>query len=124
MVKPIAAQPRRSASLTEPVTAWSLAVARLLELLTLRMVGIGAREAVGAGLDHAERGRIGREAGIDRELEMIVRVIGVGVRREAARGPCSKPWSTGRITSLPVPPRRPSIRMRARLAFVPGLSLS
>jgi len=22
-------------------------------------------------------------------------------------GPCSKPWSTGRITSLPVPPRRP-----------------
>jgi hypothetical protein len=40
MVKPIAAQPRRSASLTPAVTAWSLLVARLLELLHFRMVGI------------------------------------------------------------------------------------
>ena len=40
MVKPMAEQPRRSASITEPVTAWSLLVARLLALLTLRMVGM------------------------------------------------------------------------------------
>ena len=40
MVKPIAEQPRRSASATVPVTAWSLVVARLLELLHFRMVGI------------------------------------------------------------------------------------
>src|SRR3954469_1161415 len=37
-------------------------------------------------------------------------------------GPCSKPWSTGRMIILPVPPSRPCIRMRARLALVPGLS--
>src|SRR5207247_6509178 len=38
-------------------------------------------------------------------------------------GPCSKPWSTGRITNLPVPARRPWFARRARLASVPGLSL-
>src|SRR5439155_1297090 len=38
-------------------------------------------------------------------------------------GPCSKPWSTGRITNLPVPARRPWFIRRARLASVPGLSL-
>jgi hypothetical protein len=40
MVKPIAEQPRRSASSTVPVTAWLIEVAQLFELLTLRMVGI------------------------------------------------------------------------------------
>ena len=43
MVNPIAEAPRRSASLTEAVTAWSaasLARARLLALLSLRMSGI------------------------------------------------------------------------------------
>ena len=40
MVKPIAEQPSRSASSTPPVTAWSLSVARLLELFTFRMVGM------------------------------------------------------------------------------------
>ena len=39
MVKPIAEQPSFSASLTLPVTAWSLLVDRLLALLSLRMVG-------------------------------------------------------------------------------------
>ena len=40
MVKPIAEQPSRSASSTLPVTAWSLRVAQLFELLILRMSGI------------------------------------------------------------------------------------
>ncbi len=39
-------------------------------------------------------------------------------------GPCSKPWSTGRITSLPLPPRRPWPSRRARLVSVPGLSVA
>ena len=39
-MKPIAAQPMRSASFTEPVTAWSLLVDSELALLSLRMVGI------------------------------------------------------------------------------------
>src|SRR5207247_4153714 len=38
-------------------------------------------------------------------------------------GPCSKPWSTGRITNRPLPARRPWFIRRARLASVPGLSL-
>src|SRR5262245_46062846 len=38
-------------------------------------------------------------------------------------GPCSNPWSTGRITIRPVPPSRPWFSMRARLVSVPGLSL-
>ena len=40
MVKPMAEQPRRSASETVPVTAWSLVVDRLLQLFTFRMVGM------------------------------------------------------------------------------------
>jgi hypothetical protein len=40
MVKPIAEQPRRSASSTVPVTAWLMLVDQLLLLLTFRMVGI------------------------------------------------------------------------------------
>ena len=51
----------------------------------LRIVGICAGEGVGAGLDNAERRGIGAEPGLDRELEMVVRVIGRRVRREAAR---------------------------------------
>ena len=40
MVKPIAEQPRRSASATDPVTACALLVARLFELFSFRMGGI------------------------------------------------------------------------------------
>jgi len=39
-VKPIAAQPSRSASLTEAVTAWSLGRASEFEELTLMIVGM------------------------------------------------------------------------------------
>ena len=40
MVKPMAAQPSRSASLTLAVTAWSFDVASELLLFIFRMVGI------------------------------------------------------------------------------------
>ncbi len=40
MVKPMAAQPSLSASITEAVTAWSLLVDSELAELTLRMVGM------------------------------------------------------------------------------------
>src|SRR5262249_8252388 len=39
-------------------------------------------------------------------------------------GPCSKPWSTGRMTRRPVPPSRPWFRRDARRVSVPGLSLA
>ncbi len=37
-------------------------------------------------------------------------------------GPCSTPWSTGKITSLPVPARVPWLSKRARLFSTPGFS--
>src|SRR5581483_8000269 len=45
---------------------------------------------------------------------------GLGANERA--GPCSKPWSTGRMTSLPVPARVPWLSRRARLVTTPGLS--
>src|SRR4029077_3551011 len=46
-----------------------------------------------------------------------------GFTAKLRAGPCSKPWSTGRMTSLPVPARRPWLSRRAMLVRVPGLSL-
>ena len=42
-------------------------------------------KGIGARFDHAERCRIGRQAGIDGELIMIMRIIGRRVGRKAAR---------------------------------------
>ena len=81
-----------------------------------------AGEGVRARLEHAERRGIGVEPGVDRELVVIMGIVGGGLTAKLRPGPCSKPWSTGRMTILPVPPSRPCIRMRARLALVPGLS--
>ena len=88
MVKPIAEQPRRSASCTPAVIAWvgpSLARDRLFALLTLRIVGIIPAKVDGAGLEHAERRRIGVEPGLDRELIVVMRVVGRRIGRKAAR---------------------------------------
>src|SRR5262249_23091887 len=46
-----------------------------------------AGEGIRARLQHAERCGIGREPGGDRETVMVVRVVGGGIGREAARGP-------------------------------------
>ena len=43
-------------------------------------------ERVGAGGDHAEWRGVGVQSGLDRELVVVVRIIGRRVRREAARG--------------------------------------
>ena len=45
-----------------------------------------AGEGVGAGVDHAERRGVGVQPGLDRELIMVVRIIGRRIGREAARG--------------------------------------
>src|SRR6185312_4710874 len=81
MVKPMAAQPRRNASLTLATTACdgaSLERASELAELSLRIGG-------GALLQHAERRGIGVEAGVERELKMIMRIVSGRVRRETAR---------------------------------------
>jgi len=44
-----------------------------------------ARELRGAGLEEAEGRGVGVAAGVDRELEVVARVVAGGVRREAAR---------------------------------------
>ena len=84
----------------------------------------GAGIGGGAGLDHAERRGIGVQPGLDRQLEMVVRVIGGGVGREAAGRAVLEALVDRQDHQRPVPPSFPSIRMRARLPLVPGLSLS
>ena len=89
MVKPIALQPRRRASST-------LAGDR-----RQRRFGVGVEQVVvvgledqrdlagvvgRAGLDEAERRRVGVAAGVDGELEVVAGIEAVGVGREAARG--------------------------------------
>ena len=85
MVKPIAAQPSRSASFTPAVTAWSLLVASAVGVVALQDGRDLPGEGIGAGGDHAERRGIGVQSGLDGELVVVVRVIGRRVRREAAR---------------------------------------
>jgi hypothetical protein len=46
----------------------------------------GAGESIGAGLERAERGGIGVQPGVDGELVMIVRVVGVRIGCEGAVG--------------------------------------
>ncbi len=90
MVKPMAAQPSRIASLTEAVIAWlgaALSRDRLLAEFNLRMVGICPAKVLGAGLDHAQGRGIGRKPGVDGEAVVVVRIVGRRIGREAARGP-------------------------------------
>src|SRR6267142_3925499 len=46
-----------------------------------------------------------------------------GFTAKLRAGPCSTPWSTGKITSRPVPASVPAVNRRARFVSVPGLSL-
>ena len=46
----------------------------------------GAGEGVGAGLERTQGRRIGVQPGVDRELVVIVRIVGVGVGREGTVG--------------------------------------
>jgi hypothetical protein len=92
-----------------------LVVVQDVVVVQLQDQGNLSRELARARLDEAERGRVGVASGVDGELEVITRVV--------RAGPCSKPWSTGRITSLPVPASLPWFNSRARFVFVPGLSL-
>src|SRR5439155_8187695 len=45
-----------------------------------------------------------------------------GFEEKDRAGPCSNPWSTGRMTSLPVPASAPWFKRRAMFVLVPGLS--
>lgn len=92
MVKPIAEQPRRSASSTEPVTAWSGAPGRQrVGAVDLEDGRDGTGKGVSTRFQHAERGGIRVQARVDRELIMIVRVVGRGIGRKAARGAVFEP---------------------------------
>src|SRR5712691_7791145 len=124
MVKPMATQPRRDASFTLPVTAeqggWPLDSVSLL--LSFRMSGIcpayfpatASRKPSGAAyaLQPASMASWMWYSGSY--------PAGLGPKERA--GPCSKPWSTGRMTIFPEPASRPWLSMRAMLVLVPGLS--
>src|SRR5712692_158761 len=119
-----ASQPSRDASFTLPVTAeqggWPLDSVSLL--LSFRMSGIcpayfpatASRKPSGAAyaLQPASMASWMWYSGSY--------PAGLGAKERA--GPCSNPWSTGRITILPEPASRPWLSMRAMLVLVPGLS--
>ena len=87
MVKPMAAQPSRSASSTLAVTAGqgSEPLYRAVVVVDLQDQRDLAGELGRAGLDEAERRGVGVAAGVDGELEVVARVVAGGVGREAAR---------------------------------------
>ena len=68
-----------------------------------------------ARLEHSERRRERVAAGVDSELKMVARIVRGGIIAKLRAGPCSKPWSTGRITNLPVPASLPWFSIRDRL---------
>ena len=87
MVKPTALQPRRTASATDPVMAWlgaSPPRASRVRGVQLQDGWDLAGEFIGTGLDHSQRRGVGRQAGVDGKLEVIVRVIGVRVDGKAS----------------------------------------
>src|SRR5882762_10329334 len=124
MVKPMATQPRRAASFTLPVTAeqggWPFESVSLS--LSFKMSGIwpayfpatASRKPSGAAyaLQPASMASWMWYSGSY--------PAGLGAKERA--GPCSKPWSTGRMTIFPEPASRPWLSRRAMLVLVPGLS--
>src|SRR5882672_9746253 len=124
MVKPMATQPRRAASFTLPVTAeqggWPFDSVSLS--LSFKMSGIwpayfpatASRKPSGAAyaLQPASMASWMWYSGSY--------PAGLGAKERA--GPCSKPWSTGRMTIFPEPASRPWLSRRAMLVLVPGLS--
>jgi hypothetical protein len=58
------------------------------------------------GLDEAERRRVRVAAGVDREAEVVARIVALGVLRERARRTVLEALVDGRITRRPSP-RRP-----------------
>src|SRR5713101_146811 len=124
MVNPMATQPSRAASFTLPVTAeqggWPFESVSLL--LSFRMSGIcpayfpatASRKPSGAAyaLQPASMASWMWDSGS----------YPAGLGPKEREGPCSKPWSTGRMTIFPEPASRPWLSMRAMLVLVPGLS--
>ena len=64
-------------------------------------------ELVGGRLERAERRGVGVAARVDGQLEVVVGVVAAGLGANERAGPCSKPWSTGKMTNLPVPASAP-----------------
>jgi hypothetical protein len=73
-----------------------------------------ARELGRAGSRKPLGRRVGVAARLEGQFEVIAGVVARGFGAKERAGPCSKPWSTGRMTNLPVPARRPVFIMRAR----------
>ena len=123
-MKPIAdaAEPQRVVDRGGQRLVAALPPARLLALLSLRISGTWPAIVGRARLDQAERRRVGGEPGLDRQLELVVRVVG---RRGSARS-CApaRARSPGRPAGSPAcrcRASRPCISIRARLVLTPGI---
>ncbi len=82
-----------------------------------------AGELCRAGLEEAERRRVGVATGVDRELKVVVGVVGVGVGGEAASGPVLETLIDGQNDELAgagEPPRVEQARDLGERAGVVG----
>src|SRR5438552_15155065 len=124
MVNPTATQPSRSASRTLPVTAGagSVSSCRTSWLFSFRISGISpANSAAPVSRNPSGAAWALQPASIANSKWYRGSYPG-GLTAQLRAGPCSKPWSTGRIRHLPVPFSAPWFRMRARFVFTPALS--
>src|SRR5437868_2836534 len=124
MVKPITAQPSRTASFTPPVTAeqGGCPLESVSLLFSLRMKGIcPANFPAAASMDPSGAAYALQPSSIA-GCAWYSGSYPAGLGANDRAGPCSNPWSTGRMTIFPDPASRPWLSIRARFVFVPGLS--
>ena len=85
-MNPIAAQPKLSASATPAVTAesGSLLVVQHVMIVELQDERDFTGEVARARFQETQRRRVGVAAGLDREFEVVARIVARRIRREAA----------------------------------------
>src|SRR5437868_5795802 len=124
MVKPIAAQPSRAASFTLPVMAeqggWPLESVSLL--LSFRMSGIWPANFPATAARKPRGAAYALQPASMASWMWYSGSYPAGLGANERDGPCSNPWSTGRMTIFPEPASRPWLSIRARFVLVPGLS--
>src|SRR5438093_5994367 len=124
MVKPIAAQPSRAASFTLPVTAeqggWPLESVSLS--LSFRMSGIWPANFPATASRKPRGAAYALQPASMASWMWYSGSYPAGLGANERDGPCSNPWSTGRMTIFPEPASRPWLSIRARFVLVPGLS--
>src|SRR6266849_6075888 len=124
MVKPMATQPSRAASFTLPVTAeqggWPLDSVSLS--LSFKMSGICPAYFPATASRNPSGAAYALQPASMASWMWYSGSYPAGFGANERAGPCSNPWSTGRMTIFPEPASRPWLSIRARFVLVPGLS--